>query len=74
MLTQTQGENFVEVHGGPGPKGGTRTRTDSQERIIDNGSSRTPTSEIDLEVMDPKRPGISKTVEFEVYESDRRIM
>ncbi|KAH6670369.1 hypothetical protein F5X68DRAFT_50208 [Plectosphaerella plurivora] len=74
MLTQTHGENFVNIHGGPGANGTKRTRTDSQERIIDNGTSRSPTSEIDLEVMDPKRPGISKTVEFEVYESDRRIV
>lgn len=75
MLTATQAEHYVEVQGGPGPTASSKPhRTDSQERIIDNGSSRTPTSvDIDLDTIDPKRNGISKTVEFEVYENDRRI-
>lgn len=29
--------------------------------------------DIDLEMMDPRRVGISKTVEFEVYESKNRV-
>lgn len=80
MLTATQAEHYVEVQGGPGPSASSnngakpKTRTDSQERIIDNGSSRAPTSvDMDSDSADAKRNGISKTVEFEVYENDRRI-
>lgn len=80
--TASRGEHVIEVqgggggHGGGGAGGGGRSghRTSSQERIIEAGSSsRTTPSDIDLEVMDPKRVGISKTVEFEVYESENRM-
>ncbi|KAL8372536.1 hypothetical protein RB595_002053 [Gaeumannomyces hyphopodioides] len=62
-------ERVVEVRGGAGPAFG---KTSSQERIIHNGSPfGTAASDIALGAMDPKRVGISKTVEFEVEVSHR---
>lgn len=79
--TNGQGEHVVQVHGGPGGGGGAgggsgHHRTSSQERIIERSggsSARTTPSDIDLEMMDPNKVGISKTVEFEVYETNNRI-
>ncbi|KAJ4256264.1 hypothetical protein NW762_009344 [Fusarium torreyae] len=65
VLTTQQGENIVEVRGG-GPTG---DRASSQERIISRRDHRTPSSDIDLDEMDSKQIGISKTVAFEVHTS-----
>ncbi|KAF4455737.1 hypothetical protein F53441_1936 [Fusarium austroafricanum] len=62
MLTTQQGENIVEVRGGEQ----IGDRSSSQERIIGRRDHRNPSSDIDLEEMDTKQTGISKTVEFEV--------
>lgn len=57
-------ERVVEVRGGAaGPGIG---KTSSQERIIHDGSPFGIAADIALDTMDPKRVGISKTVEFEV--------
>ncbi|RSL66585.1 hypothetical protein CEP54_003693 [Fusarium duplospermum] len=65
ILTTNQGEHIVEVQGGDT----NHDRTSSQERIISRRENREPSSEIDLEEMDPKQIGISKTVAFEVHNS-----
>ena len=59
VFTLDRGEHRVDIQAGRGS---------SQERIMDEGSSRTsPSDDIDLDVMGMKRGGINKTVEFEVY-------
>ncbi|KAF4967439.1 hypothetical protein FSARC_5012 [Fusarium sarcochroum] len=65
ILTTQQGENIVEVRGGE-PTG---DRASSQERIISRREHRTPSSDIDMDEMDSKQIGISKTVAFEVHTS-----
>ncbi|RKL17138.1 hypothetical protein BFJ68_g4645 [Fusarium oxysporum] len=65
VLTTQQGENIVEVRGGES----TGDRTSSQERIISRRDHRNPSSDIDLDEMDTKQIGISKTVAFEVHSS-----
>ncbi|KAF5004978.1 hypothetical protein FDECE_8557 [Fusarium decemcellulare] len=69
ILTTNQGENIVEVHGGD-PN---NDRTSSQERIISRKEHRKPSSDIDMEEMNPKQIGISKTVEFAVHNSGDSI-
>ncbi|EKJ77629.1 hypothetical protein FPSE_02127 [Fusarium pseudograminearum CS3096] len=64
ILTTQQGENIVEVRGGES----SGDRTSSQERIISR-AHRNTSSDIDMEEMDTKQIGISKTVEFEVRTS-----
>ncbi|KAM0235266.1 hypothetical protein ACHAPO_006063 [Fusarium lateritium] len=65
VLTTQQGENIVEVRGGES----SGDRTSSQERIINRRDHRSPSSDIDMDEMDSKQIGISKTVEFEVRTS-----
>ncbi|KAF5966629.1 hypothetical protein FBULB1_11548 [Fusarium bulbicola] len=65
ILTTQQGENIVEVRGGES----TGDRASSQERIISRRDHRNPSSDIDLDEMDTKQIGISKTVAFEVHSS-----
>ncbi|KAF4454791.1 hypothetical protein FALBO_15782 [Fusarium albosuccineum] len=69
ILTTNQGENIVEVQGGD-PN---NDRTSSQERIISRKEHRKPSSYIDMEEMNPKQIGISKTVEFAVHNSGDSI-
>ncbi|KAM5372952.1 hypothetical protein ACJZ2D_007163 [Fusarium nematophilum] len=69
MLTTNQGEHIVEVRGGQSAG----DRTSSQERIISRKDHRKGSSDIDLEDMDPKQIGISKTVAFEVHNSSGTI-
>ncbi|KAF4978620.1 hypothetical protein FZEAL_5023 [Fusarium zealandicum] len=69
VLTTNQGENIVEVRGG----GVGGDRGSSQERIISRREHRKGSSDIDMEDMDPKQIGISKTVEFEVHNSGDSI-
>ncbi|ESU10175.1 hypothetical protein SNK03_005689 [Fusarium graminearum] len=64
VLTTQQGENIVEVRGGES----SGDRTGSQERIISR-AHRNTSSDIDMDEMDTKQIGISKTVEFEVRTS-----
>ena len=65
------GEHVIEVQGGAhGTQRGRENRTSSQERIIEEGSSVGTSADIGLEMMDPHRVGISKTVEFKVYGGD----
>lgn len=69
ILTQNQGEHIVTVRGG----GTSRDRGSSQEHIIDGKGQRSPSSDIDMDDMDPHQTGISKTVAFEVHNSDENI-
>ena len=64
-------QHTVEVHGGAVGSG--YGRTSSQERIIRAKSIGTAASDADMEVVDARRVGISKTVEFEVEVSESRI-
>ncbi|KAF4993089.1 hypothetical protein FGRMN_6704 [Fusarium graminum] len=63
MLTTQQGENIVEVRGGES----VHDRASSQERIISRREHINHSSDIDMEEMDHKQIGISKTVAFEVH-------
>lgn len=66
MLTTQQGENIVEVRGGES----VGDRTSSQERIIGRRDLRNPSPDIDMDEMDHKQVGISKTVAFEVHSTE----
>ena len=70
MGPMPQGENRVEVHGGPAS-----IATSSQEHIINDAMSRARSRADNNsdggDSLDKKGGGISKTVEFEVYESTR---
>lgn len=61
-------EHVVEVRGGGGGAAGSGSgKTSPQERIIHGGSPvGIGASDIPLDAMDPRRVGISRTVEFEV--------
>jgi hypothetical protein len=63
-------QHTVEVHGGAGGSG--YGRTSSQERIIRAKSVGTAASDGEVDVVDARRAGISKTVEFEVEVSSLR--
>jgi hypothetical protein len=66
VLTTQQGENIVEVRGGES----VGDRTSSQERIIGRRDHRNPSPDIDMDEMDHKQIGISKTVAFEVHSTE----
>ncbi|KAF5022460.1 hypothetical protein F66182_5496 [Fusarium sp. NRRL 66182] len=70
VLTTQHGENIVEVRGGEH----NNDRTSSQERIISRREHRNPSSDIDLDDMDSKQIGISKTVAFEVHSTSDNDM
>ncbi|KAK0386453.1 hypothetical protein NLU13_6289 [Sarocladium strictum] len=55
--------HIVTVQGGASK---TMRRTSSEEQIVDRSSAITP-SDIGLEAMDPRRIGVSRTVEVEVH-------
>jgi hypothetical protein len=56
--------HIVTIQGGAGKT--TMRRTSSEEQIVDRSAGATPT-EIGLEAMDPRRIGVSKTVEVEIH-------
>ncbi|KAH7251266.1 hypothetical protein BKA59DRAFT_126454 [Fusarium tricinctum] len=66
VLTTQQGENIVEVRGGES----VGDRTSSQERIIGRRDQRNSSPDIDMDEMDHKQVGISKTVAFEVHSTE----
>lgn len=61
----------VEIHGAAAES--EHGRMSSQAHIISGGSFGMVASDIDLDTVNPRQVGISKTVEFEVGVSELRI-
>jgi hypothetical protein len=71
IFPTNQAEHIVEIHGGAADSG--YGRTNIQERIIRAGLFGMAGSDVNLDAIDARRVGISKTVEFDVEVSEWRI-